>query len=241
MRKPEVSRPLRFPVNNQILMSLPRDEYHGLLTGLTPVRLPQGKVLWEVEERITRLYFPTSGMISLVSTTESGSVVEVGMIGNEGVAGLSGLLGCSAAPYRVVVQLPGVAMRIGLDAIQREFARGGRLQGLLLRYTHVLLMQISQSAACNRFHTAEQRLCRWLLTSRDRAGSDVFHLTQEFLAQMIGTPRSNVAMIAGGLKGKRLITIGRGRVEILDPRGLEKHSCECYKIVSDSLKGFAAA
>jgi CRP-like cAMP-binding protein len=180
-------------------------------------------------------------MLSLLSTTRAGASVEVGLIGDEGVAGLPAILRVNTAPYRVAVQLPGNAVRFRADIIRDAFNRGGRLQDLLLRYMHTLLMQISQSAACNRFHTVEERLCRWLLVCHDRGHSDVLSLTQEFLSQMIGAPRTSVTEIAGVLQRANLISYSRGKIRILNRPGLEAASCECYGVVRGSIDEFLAA
>jgi CRP-like cAMP-binding protein len=205
------------------------------------VRLPAGRVLCEAGGGIRHLYFLKGGMASLLSLTEDGHSVEVGMIGNEGVVGLPAVLGIDTAPYRVVMQLPANALRIKADALRAEFNRGGRLQKLLLHYTHTLLTQIAQSAACNRYHTMKARLCRWLLVSRDRAHTDTLQLTQEFLSQMIGAPRTRVTLVARDLQRAGLIRYSRGQITILDKRGLEAKSCECYRIVKEQISHFLAA
>jgi CRP-like cAMP-binding protein len=151
------------------------------------------------------------------------------MIGNEGMAGIPIILRCEAAPYQVMVQLEGNALRIKAGTLRAEFDRGGRLQHLLLQYTHTLLTQIAQSAACNHFHTVEERLCRWLLVSRDRVQTDTIRLTQEFLSHMLGTPRSSVTAVAGALQREGLIAYYRGRITILDRRAMESASCQCYR------------
>jgi CRP-like cAMP-binding protein len=232
---------LNFPIENRILAALPRAELNRLLPDLAPVRLPQGKVLWDADDHIRHAFFLMGGMVSLLSFTEEGACVEVGMIGSEGLAGIFSILRFDAAPYRVVVQLPTAAMRIRVAALRREFARDGRLQDLLLRYTYTLLTQVSQSASCNRFHTAEERLCRWLLTSGDHAKSDIFPLTQEFLAQMIGAPRTSVTTVASRLQRMGLIRYRRGKIRILDRHGLENFSCECYKVINEGLSRYLAA
>lgn len=232
---------LSFPAANHILSALPKDEYKRLLPELVPVRFPRGKVLWEVGDAIRHAFFLLSGMTSLLSITQSGSTIEIAMIGNEGLAGVSAMLGFAIAPYKVVAQLPATALRIRVEALNREFKRGGPLQDLLLRFAHTLLTQVSQSAACSRFHTTEQRLCRWLLISRDRAGANTIPLTHEFLAQMIGCPRTSVSTIAAQIQRQGLIQLGRGRVQILDARGLEAYSCECYKVITQGINRFLAA
>lgn len=233
--------PLSLSARNHILAALPRAEYDRLLPALVPVKLARGKVLWEVGDVVRHAFFLMGGMASLLSVTEDGESIEVGMIGGEGLAGVSSVLRCDAIPYRVVVQVATPALRVGVDALRREFARGGHLQDLLLRYTHTLLTQVSQSASCNRFHTAEQRLCRWLLISSDRAKSDSLQLTQEFLAQMIGVPRTSVTAVAVRLQRAGLITYRRGRIELIDRPGLEISSCECYRVISDGINCYLAA
>jgi CRP-like cAMP-binding protein len=241
MNRNTVAFPIDFRGKNGILTSLPREEYQRILPSLKSVHLPQGKVLSEAGDVIDAAFFPLNGMVSLLSTTEDGSMIEVGMIGNEGLAGISAVLGLRTAPYKLLVQLPANAMRIRMDVLRREFCRGGRLQELLLLYTHTLLTQISQSAACNRFHSMEERLCRWLLISRDRVGADVVHLTQEFLAHMLGVPRTSVTMTACKLQRMGLIRYSRGRIQILDGRGLENYSCECYRVVTEEFNRYLAA
>lgn len=241
MTPPKAPHFFGVPGENRILASIPRKEYEQLLPELAHVRLPQGKVLWNVGDAIPYAFFLLNGMVSLLSLTEEGASVEVGMIGNEGLAGISGILRFDTAPYQSVVQLPASALRIKTDALRREFRSGGHLQYLLLRYTHALLTQISQSAACHRFHTAEERLCRWLLTASERAESDTLQLTQEFLAQMIGVPRTNVTMIAGRIQKTGCISYRRGTITILDHRLLETFSCECHRVVSAELESYTAA
>lgn len=226
---------------NRILASLPQREYERLLPDLTLVQLPQGKELWNAGDTIHHAFFILSGMISLVSSTAEGASVEVGMIGNEGLAGVSTILRFDTAPYRSVVQIPATALQIKVGALTREFKQGGELQTALLRYTHALLVQLAQSASCNRFHTAEERLCRWLLTARDRAETDHLQLTHEFLAQMMGVPRTNVTMITGRIQKVGYVRCGRGIIHILDRRGLETFSCECYQVISDELSRYIAA
>lgn len=229
------------PFDNHLLAALPREEYARLSPHLAMVRLPAGRILCEAGGGIRHVYFLKGGMASLLSLTEDGHSVEVGMIGNEGVVGLPAILGINAAPYQVVMQLPANALRIRADVLRAEFNRGGRLQKLLMHYMHTLLTQISQSAACNRYHTMKSRLCRWLLVSRDRAHTNTLLLTQEFLSQMIGGPRSRVTLIALELQKEGLIRYSRGKITILDRRGLEARSCECYRIVRDQLGHFLAA
>lgn len=237
-------RPLREPgdaFGNALLSALPREEYERLSPHLELVHLTPGKILYNAGDVVRHAYFPKGGMICLLSITEDGRAVEVGMIGSEGMADISIVLQSGGAPYQVMVQLAGNALRISRSAFKKELDRGGRLQYLLLRYTHSLLIQVAQSAACNSFHTVEERLCRWLLVSRDRVQTDTVHLTQEFLSHMLGVQRTSVTLIAGALQKKGLIRQSRGRITILDRPGLEAASCECYRRVREELSNFLIA
>jgi CRP-like cAMP-binding protein len=231
----------RIAFGNQVLSALPREEYERLSPYMEMVRLPQGRALYEAGDAVRNVYFLKGGMVSLLSTVESGAAVEVGMVGNEGMVGLPAVLMSNVTPYRVVVQIQANALRVPAHALKSEFDRGGKLHDLLLRYTAVLLTQISQSAACNRYHSMKARLCRWLLVSHDRVHTDTLNFTQEFLAQMIGAPRPRVTIVAGSLQDMGLIRYRRGRIEIIDRRGLEAASCECYKIVTEQISHFLAA
>lgn len=236
-----MSAELHLPFENRILASLPAEEYKRLAPSLEPVQLLQGTLLYQAGDAVRHAYFLRSGMASLFSITEDGSTVEVGMVGSEGLVGLPAVLRVNEAPFEVKVQLAAGALRVGREDLRREFNRGGKLQELLLRYTHMLLTQVAQSAACNRFHTAEERLCRWLLVSRDRLRTDTFPLTQESISHMLGVPRTSVSMIASALRRSGLIDYGRGRIEIVDRDSLEAASCECYRVVRDELTHFLAA
>lgn len=236
--------PLKEPgvaFGNGLLSALPRAEYERLAPHLEMVRLTPGKILYNAGETVRHAYFLKGGMVSLLSTTEDGRTIEVGMIGSEGMAGVPLILRSSAAPYQVMVQLAGNALRVRGEALREEFDRGGKLQDLLLRYTHSLLIQVAQSAACNSFHTVEQRLCRWLLVGRDRVQADTLQLTQEFLSHMLGVQRTSVTLIAGALQQEGLIRHSRGRITILDRRGLEAASCECYRRVREGVSQFLVA
>ncbi|HWS56079.1 MAG TPA: Crp/Fnr family transcriptional regulator [Pyrinomonadaceae bacterium] len=215
---------------NHILSSLPRAEYEGLLPALTPVRLNKGEVLYEAGSPVRDCFFPTSAVFSLLLSTEAGDVIEVGMIGNEGMVGLPAVLHAVEVPYRVVARADGEALKIGGRVVQERACHGTALHALLLRYVHRLLFQVSQSVLCNRFHLTEKRLCRWLLASSDRSQSDTFCLTQETIANMLGVPRTNVTMIMCGLQRKSLVSYTRGRITITDRRGMEAAACECYEM-----------
>lgn len=186
-------------------------------------------------------FFITSGMVSLLATTEDGSATQVGMVGDEGVVGVPALLRIDKAPYQVMVQIPGTALRVRTDVFVKEFHRNGLLQDILLRYIHCLICQISQSAACNRFHTVEQRLSRWLLISQDKVNSKDLVLTQETLAHMLGATRTNVTKAAASLKLAGVIQYRHGRIHIINRPALEKLSCECYRVITEEIGCFLAA
>lgn len=223
------------PIENRLLSSLPREEYALLLPNLQRVHLAKGTVLWHAGDNVKDCYFPVSDMISLLSITEDGDTVEVSMVGNEGVVVIAPILQMHQTPYEVMVQVAADAMRIKADVLKTQFNRGGTLYTVLLRYTHALLCQISQSAICNRFHTTEQRLCRWLLINRDRVQSDTSPLTQECIAHMLGAPRTHVTMMVGKLKRAGLIRHTHGQITIADRPGLEAAACECYRVVKEEI------
>jgi CRP-like cAMP-binding protein len=230
-----------FPfTDNRVLSRLPRTDYERLRPRLEQVRLPRGRVLYEAGETVRHAYFLTGGMVSLLAATADDETVQVAMVGSEGAIGLPTLLGAGAMPYRVVVQLPSTALRIGASALVAEFRCGGRLQGLLLRYLHALIMQITQSALCNHYHTIEERLCRWLLTSRDRARSNTLELTQESLAHMLGAQRTGVTAAATVLQRAGLIAYHHGRIQLLNREALEERSCECYCVITQEIDQYLA-
>lgn len=232
---------LHTPLNNQLLSALPREDYTHILHALELVELIPGKVLYEVTDTIRHAYFPLSGMISLLAITENGNTIEIAMIGKEGMVGLPMVLGTYKTPYRIMVQVRGRAMKIRANPLRAEFERGGRLHEILLRYTSQVLTQISQSAVCNHFHTAEQRLSRWLLVTQDRTHSNEFSLTQEVISHMLGIPRTHVTKRARVLQEKGLIRYTRGRINIINLGGLEAASCECFRMVKDEIASFLAA
>ena len=219
------------PPRNKILAALPGKEYQRLLPHLTPVSLLSGETLYETEDRIRHVYFVNGAVVSLVTHMEEGASVEVGLVGNEGMVGLSIVMGDDVSQNHAIVQIPDGAMRMETGKLREELKRGGRLQGLLLRYSLVLLKQVSQTAACNRNHNLGERLARWLLLCHDRVGGDEIRLTQEFLAQMLGTRRSRVSEAAVILQTAGLIRYSRGIITILDREGLEEFVCECYQVV----------
>jgi CRP-like cAMP-binding protein len=205
------------------------------------VRLPRGRVIYEAGATVRHAYFLTGGIASLLAATADDDTVQVAMVGSEGALGPPALLGIGVMPYQVMMQLPGSALRISTAALGAEFGRGGPLHDSLLHYLHTLIAQITQSALCNRYHTIEERLCRWLLISRDRARSDVLALTQESLAHMLGSQRTGVTAAAAALRRRALISYRHGRIRLLDGRGLEARACECYGVITQELEHYLAA
>ena len=223
------------PLENLLLAALPAEEYKRLLVHLQPVTLSLGQVVYESSGHLDYIYFPTTSVVSLLYTMENGSTAEMGLSGSDGVVGVALFLGGDTTPNRAVVQIAGGAFRMKAKLLQEEFARGGPLQHLLLRYTQALITQISQTAVCNRLHSVENRLCRWLLLSHDRVGSEELVMTQEFISNMLGGRRESVTVAAGRLQDAGLIHYARGRIKILNRKGLEASACECYRIVKDEL------
>ena len=218
-------------LKNRILAALTDAEYERIFPELETVALASGKIIYNLGQAIDYLYFPLGSMISLVTQMEDGKIIEVGLVGNDGMAGLPALLGQKSSPDRAFVQIPNGAARIAVEAIKIEFDRGEGMQKLLLRYAFVFTRQVSQTAACNASHTAEERLSRWLLMCRDRVGSDELKLTQEFLAEMLATRRATVNVAAITLQSAGLITYNRGNIRIIDYPGLVAFSCECYEVL----------
>jgi CRP-like cAMP-binding protein len=226
---------------NRLLAALPEEEFEHLLPNIELAHLEKGEIIYTIGDRIRYAHFPLTGMISLLSVTENGSTVELAMVGNEGIVGLPIVLSINKAPYEAMIQLTSDTVRIKAEVLKQEFDRGGRLQEFMLRYTHVLITQIMQSALCNRFHTVEKRLCRWLLIARDRVNSNTIDLTQEIIAHMLGSPRTGVTMAAGTLQQAGLIRYSRGRIVILDYQRLSDASCECYRVVKEEFNNFLEA
>jgi len=219
------------PTANRILNQLPPEEYERLSPHLEPVKLSLGDVIHCPQDPVSHVYFPNRGTVSVIAAFADGGGVEVGLVGNEGVFGINVVLGSVTTPHEAIVQLSGDGMRASSDVLRREFKRGGQLQDLLLRYTQAFIVQIAQTAACNKVHPLDGRLARWLLMTCDRATGDELELTHEFMAFMLGTRRAGVTEAAGRLQDAGLIRYRRGRVTVLDRRGLEAASCECYPIV----------
>jgi CRP-like cAMP-binding protein len=216
---------------NKILAAVPRQEFEQFAAKLRPVPLKLGEILYLPEQKIDYVYFVTTGVVSLLAALENGATVEAGVIGPEGMAGISVILGADSTPNQALIQAEGQALRMSSADVRTEFRNGGKLRDLLLRYTHTLFTQVAQTAACNRLHSIEQRLARWLLLTQDRVGSDEFVLTQDFLSRMLGVRRAGVSVAANTLKQAGLIDYRRGTIIVRDRKGLEKYSCECYGIV----------
>lgn len=216
---------------NHILTSLPAEDYKRLAPHLEQVDITLGQVLQETGDVMKHVYFPERAMVSLISRTAQGESVEVGIVGFEGMAGVSAVLGVDQSPHEMMVQINGSMKRLPVTALRDEFKRGGALHDLILRYTQGLLLQTSQVAACNRLHTVSERLARWLLMSYDRCDCDDLPFTQEFLALMLGVRRAGVTEAALILQAEESIQYKRGHIQITDRQELEAHACDCYEIV----------
>ena len=216
---------------NHLLAAVPGLEKSPLLTHLERVDLPLGKVLYEPGANLTHAYFPTTSIISLLYVMENGASAEIAVVGNEGLVGFSLFMGGGSTPSRAVVKSGGEGLRLKAKVVMTEFNRAGPLLHLLLRYTQALITQMAQTAVCNRHHSLDQQLCRWLLLSLDRLYSNELVMTQELIADMLGVRREGVTEAAGKLHKAKLIDYRRGHITVLDRRGLERRTCECYIVV----------
>jgi len=223
--------PKQSPIVNSLLAALPSMEIQRLADGLEPVTLTFGDVLYEPGEPIRHVYFPNKSLVSLLTLVDGRLALEIGMVGREGMVGTPLALGIGVSPVRALVQGTGAAQRIKSARFLKELRQSAHLQRAIYRYTHTLMAQVAQTAACNRFHVVEARLARWLLMTRDRVQSNDFRLTQEFLSHMLGVRRAGVTRAAGQLQKRKLIEYSRGNIRIVDRRGLEAASCSCYRIV----------
>ena len=225
-------------IGNRILAALPAEQFDRLQPHLSTIRLERDDVLYLTGDEIRYVYFPTSGLMSLLSTSETGSTVEVAMVGNEGIVGLPVILKNKMSPFEVTVQTEADAYKIKAEELQEEFDRCEGLHELILRYLNMQFAEISQSSLCHRFHTVEQALGSWLLMAQDRLNADSLNLTQEIISHALGVPRTGVTMAAGALQRAGLIRYSRGKIVIIDRARLEANSCECFRIIHDELSHF---
>ena len=216
---------------NRLLAALPVEDWQRLQPWLEPIDMPLGQVLCESGQMLTHAVFPTSAIVSLLYMTENGSSAEIAVVGNEGIVGVAIFMGGATMLNRAVVQSAGHGYRLNGRLLEQEFSRGAALQHLLLRYTLALMTQMAQTAVCNRHHTVDQQLCRWLLLSLDRLPSNELCITQELIANILGVRRESVTQAAGHLQGAGLIHYSRGRITVLDRPALEHRVCECYEVV----------
>jgi len=221
------------PRQNTLLSVLPQADFERINAYLVTVELPLGKVLCESGGKLSNVFFPTTAIVSLLSVMENGASAEIAVVGNEGIVGIALFMGGETMTNRIVVQSAGMGYQLSDKILKQEFDRSGALQHLLLRYTMALLSQMAQTAVCNRHHSVDQQLCRWLLLSLDRLQTNELTMTQELIANMLGVRREGVTEAAGKLQTARLIDYSRGRITVLDRPGLEGRVCECYKVVRD--------
>ena len=216
---------------NHLLAALPDAEWQRWLPELQSVDMPLGQVLYESGTTLGHVYFPTTSIVSLLYVMENGSSAEIAVVGNEGIVGISLFMGGGSTPSRAVVQSAGAGLQLDAKALKTEFDQNGPVLHLLLRYTQALITQMAQTAVCNRHHSLDQQLCRWLLLSLDRLRGDELVMTQELIANMLGVRREGVTEAALNLQRVGLIRYARGRISVLDRAGLEKRTCECYAVV----------
>jgi len=219
------------PIQNQLLSSLSPEEFARLLPNLERVELALGHVIYESGGQLHHVYFPTTCIVSLLYVLESGASAEIAVVGNDGLIGVALFMGGGSMPNRAVVQSAGYAYRVKVKQVMQEFNRFGNLLHLVLHYTQALITQMAQTAVCNRHHTVDQQLCRWLLISIDRLPSNQLKMTQELIANMLGVRREGVTEAAGRLQEAGLIKYSRGLITVIDRQGLEDRVCECYKVV----------
>jgi CRP-like cAMP-binding protein len=218
---------------NQLLARLPANQYWPLLPHLRPVPLKFKQVLYEPRSPIDHAYFPTRGVLSAIISMENGTSIEVATVGSEGMVGLSSFLGPATSANQVIVQVAGDGLKVKTEVLAHEAAREGPLRKLLLLYHSAYLAQVSQGVACNGLHTVQQRCCRWLLQTQDRMQDDALSLTHEFLALMLGVRRASISEVLEPLQDQGLINNPRGKITIVDRKGLEASSCECYRTINE--------
>jgi CRP-like cAMP-binding protein len=219
------------PRENRLLAALPAREFERLRPYLELVPMPLGYALYESGIQLHHVYFPTTSIVSLLYVMEDGASAEIAVVGNEGIIGIALFMGGESTPSRAIVQSAGYAYRLKAQLLKQEFSRAGAVMHLLLRYTQALITQMAQTAVCNRHHSVDQQLCRWLLLSLDRLPSNELTMTQELIANMLGVRREGVTEAAGKLQGAGLIKYNRGHIMVLDRPRLEARCCECYAVV----------
>lgn len=219
------------PQQNHLLAALSEAEFARVTPNLELVAMPLGEALYESGGRLQHVYFPTTSIVSLLYVLEDGASAEIAVVGNEGILGISLFMGGETTPSRAVVQSAGFGYRLRAQLLKQEFNRAGHVMHLLLRYTQALITQMAQTAVCNRHHSVDQQLCRWLLLSLDRLSSNELTMTQELIANMLGVRREGVTEAAGKLQRAGLIHYSRGRITVIDRPGLERKTCECYAVV----------
>jgi CRP-like cAMP-binding protein len=229
--RPEASSARSNPHQNHLLDALPRGDFERIAAHLEVIPMGLGEVLYEPGARLRHVYFPTTSIVSLLYVMEDGASAEIAVVGNEGILGISLFMGGETTPSHAVVQSAGHGVRLKAQLLKDEFARFGPMMHLLLRYTQALITQMAQTAVCNRHHSVDQQLCRWLLLSLDRLATNELSMTQELIANMLGVRREGVTEAAGKLQEAGLIIYRRGRITVLDRPRLEARSCECYRVV----------
>jgi CRP-like cAMP-binding protein len=228
--------PADSPGQNHLLGALPRKELESLGAHLELVPMPLGKMLYVPDEQLSHAYFPTTSIVSLHYVTENGATAEMAGVGNEGMVGVTLFMGGNSTPSSAVVQTAGSAFRLERARLLQEFGRAGTMQKLLLRYAQALMTHMAQTAVCNRHHTVEQQLCRWLLLTLDRLPTNQLVMTQDLVANMLGVRREGITEAAGNLQRSGFISYRRGHISVLDRLGLEKRACECYDVVRTEMK-----
>jgi CRP-like cAMP-binding protein len=229
------------PTGNRLLDALSEEEFRNIAPNLEHVTLTLGKILYQPQHLIEYVYFPQRSGISIINILENGSMVEVGLIGGEGMAGSPLILASKTSPHQAIVQIADGAFRMPAEDFINHLERMPHLNRLLLRYTQAMMIQIAQTATCNSLHSLEERLARWLLQTQDRAQSDFLDLTQDFLSAMLGVRRASVSVAAGSLQGAGIIKYRRGKITILDREALEEISCECYRVIEAEYKRLSEA
>lgn len=222
---------LHHPLQNRLLAALPLEDFNRLQPHLELVPMRLGEALYESGGKLSHVYFPTTAIISMLYVLENGSSAEIAIVGNEGLLGIALFMGGDTTPSRAIIQSAGYGYRLKAQLLKTEFDRAGPMLHLLLRYTQALITQMTQTAVCNRHHSVEQQLCRWLLLSLDRLPSDSIRMTQELIANMLGVRREGVTEAAGGLQRAGIVSYSRGHIKVLNRPGLERAACECYGVV----------